>query len=62
MPVDIGGTDFQLLASIADLVPSDVAVIIDGRRGDISNTAAAYARAFFDYYRVCVLPFTLAPL
>ncbi|KAL8445181.1 hypothetical protein Emed_005816 [Eimeria media] len=46
-----GPCGMQLLADIIDSLPPHVASIIDGRRGDISNTAAAYSRAFFDYYR-----------
>lgn len=42
------------MADVLDSLPSSVAVIIDGKRGDISNTAAAYARAFFDYYKASV--------
>ncbi|KAL8273744.1 hypothetical protein Esti_002344 [Eimeria stiedai] len=46
-----GPCGMQALADTIDSMPSHVAAIIDGRRGDISSTAAAYARAFFDYYR-----------
>lgn len=39
------------MSYVVGLLPPEMAVIIDGRRGDISNTAAAYARACFDYYQ-----------
>ncbi|XP_026189971.1 uncharacterized protein LOC34621778 [Cyclospora cayetanensis] len=46
-----GPEGFALLASIVKKLPPHVALIIDGKRGDISNTAAAYARAFFDVHK-----------
>ncbi|OEH76526.1 orotidine-5 -phosphate decarboxylase [Cyclospora cayetanensis] len=49
-----GPEGFALLASIVKKLPPHVALIIDGKRGDISNTAAAYARAFFDADAVTV--------
>ncbi|MFA5079323.1 MAG: orotidine-5'-phosphate decarboxylase, partial [Dehalococcoidia bacterium] len=32
-------------------IPRDIPVIGDAKRGDIGNTASAYARALFDYYK-----------
>lgn len=33
-------------------LPADIGVILDSRRGDISNTATAYASAAFEYFGV----------
>src|SRR2546428_4422368 len=40
------GTD--VLALTLQAIPSDIPVILDGKRGDVPNTAAAYADAAFD--------------
>ena len=39
-----------LLKSVIEAIPDDCLVIGDAKRGDIGNTAAAYARAVFDQY------------
>ncbi|KAL8433343.1 hypothetical protein Efla_001897 [Eimeria flavescens] len=46
-----GPCGMQALADIIDSLPPHVVAIVDGTRGDISNTAAAYARGFFDYFK-----------
>lgn len=38
----------QSLISTAEYLPKDCLSIIDAKRGDIGNTSAMYARAFFD--------------
>jgi orotidine-5'-phosphate decarboxylase len=44
------GTDgLDALKKTRDCVPPDIPVIIDAKRGDIGNTARAYARALFDH-------------
>ncbi len=42
------GTD--ILKQSVNHVPEDIVTIGDAKRGDIGNTAKAYARAIFDYY------------
>jgi orotidine-5'-phosphate decarboxylase len=54
-----GAAGWHTLAATADLIPADCFRIADAKRGDIGNTSALYARAFFD-----ALPFdavTVAP-
>jgi orotidine-5'-phosphate decarboxylase len=43
------GTD--VLALTLQAIPSDIPVILDGKRGDVPNTAAAYARSLFERLR-----------
>ena len=38
---------FNILKQTVDYIAGDIAVIGDGKRGDIGNTAKAYARAIF---------------
>jgi len=43
------GTDgFSLLKLIVERVPEDIPVILDGKRGDIGNTASHYASSMYD--------------
>lgn len=44
----LGDDGWQALRRTLAAVPSDVPLIIDAKRGDIGNTAAAYARAVFE--------------
>lgn len=41
----------SLLADTLALLPRDVPVILDGKRGDIGNTAVAYAHALFEAWQ-----------
>ena len=41
----------QILKKTIDYIPKDIPVIGDAKRGDIGNTAAAYAKALFDFYK-----------
>lgn len=41
----------SLLASVLGLLPGDVPVILDAKRGDIGNTAVAYAHALFQAWQ-----------
>ncbi len=43
-----GSAGYAVLERIRDAVPGDRMLILDGKRGDIGNTATAYARALFD--------------
>lgn len=47
-----GPEGMQMLQEVVNLVPSEIPVILDAKRGDISSTAEAYARAAFDVYKV----------
>ena len=43
----IGAEGLSLLKLIVERVPDEIPVIVDGKRGDIGNTAAHYANAMF---------------
>lgn len=43
----LGTAGMDALRATLDFIPRDVPVIIDAKRGDISNTAEAYAQAIF---------------
>jgi orotidine-5'-phosphate decarboxylase len=45
-----GKEGLEALKRTVDYVPEGIPVIGDAKRGDIGNTARAYARAIFDYY------------
>jgi orotidine-5'-phosphate decarboxylase len=50
----------QSLEKTMKFIPSDVFTIADAKRGDIGNTSAMYARAFFEHYNfdsVTVAPY-----
>jgi len=46
-----GSTGLDALKRTRDFIPADLPVIIDAKRGDIGNTAKAYAKSLFDFYR-----------
>ena len=46
----MGNEGMDALKKTRDYVPKDIPVIIDAKRGDIGNTAKAYARSLFDYF------------
>lgn len=45
-----GSAGFDALKQTVDYIPDDIPVIADAKRGDIGNTAQAYARALFEYF------------
>ena len=45
-----GIAGLEALKRTRDYIPGDIPVIIDAKRGDIGNTAKAYAKSLFDYY------------
>jgi orotidine 5'-phosphate decarboxylase subfamily 2 len=45
-----GPEGMKVLLRIRDRVPADRVLVLDAKRGDIGNTAEAYARALFDVY------------
>jgi len=54
-----GSAGLDVLALTLQAIPSDIPVIIDAKRGDVPNTAAAYAEALFDRFRADAV--TVAP-
>lgn len=44
----MGAQGWASLEKTVDYIPSDIFTIADAKRGDIGNTSALYARAFFD--------------
>lgn len=44
----LGSTGWQTLQKTLDYIPKDCFTIADAKRGDIGNTSALYARAFFE--------------
>jgi len=47
----MGIRGLQILRKTVAMIPGEIPVIGDAKRGDIGNTAAAYARAMFEYYK-----------
>jgi len=47
----LGIRGLQALKKTVAYMPRDIPVIGDAKRGDIGNTAAAYAKALFEYYK-----------
>ncbi len=46
-----GGAAFDVLGLVLESIPHDIPVILDAKRGDVPNTAAAYAQALFGAFR-----------
>ena len=46
-----GSAAMDVLTLTLQTIPDDIPVILDGKRGDVPNTAAAYASALFDSFR-----------
>jgi orotidine-5'-phosphate decarboxylase len=44
----LGAEGFSLLKLIIKRIPENIPVILDGKRGDISNTASHYAQSMFE--------------
>lgn len=45
----LGPKGWESLQKTLDYIPKDIFTIADAKRGDIGNTSALYARAFFEY-------------
>jgi len=43
-----GNNGLQALHNLASIIPQDILLILDGKRGDIENTATKYAHTYFD--------------
>jgi orotidine-5'-phosphate decarboxylase len=49
----------QLLTDTIDYIPKEVVIILDGKRNDIGNTAARYAKSLFNKFKADAV--TLSP-
>lgn len=47
----LGPLGLEMLYKTREFIPPQIPVIADAKRGDIENTARAYAKALFEYYR-----------
>ena len=56
----LGPKGLSVLAEVIRHIPSDRVVVADAKRGDISNTALHYKKAFFDSFEADAI--TLSPL
>ncbi len=54
-----GPEGLMALRETITAVPDDIPVLLDGKRGDVGHTAAAYARAAFEVWRVDAI--TISP-
>lgn len=43
-----GAKGFELLEKTINFIPEDIVIILDGKRNDIGNTAAKYAKSLFE--------------
>ena len=46
----LGGSGLDDLKRTREYIPAEIPAIIDAKRGDIGNTARAYARGLFEYF------------
>ena len=46
----MGTPGLEALKKTRDYIPEEIPVIIDAKRGDIGNTAKAYAKSLFEHY------------
>lgn len=46
----LGSSGLDALKRTREYIPPEIPVIIDAKRGDIGNTARAYARGLFEYF------------
>jgi orotidine 5'-phosphate decarboxylase subfamily 2 len=54
-----GPKGMRALADILAQVPSDIPIVLDGKRGDIGSTAEAYARGAYTHFHADAV--TLSP-
>ncbi len=47
-----GAKGMELLSRTLELIPDDILVIGDAKRGDIGNTSQMYAQSMFDHYAI----------
>lgn len=46
----MGSKGFEILKSTIDLIPNNILIIGDAKRGDIGNTSEMYAKSLFEYF------------
>jgi orotidine-5'-phosphate decarboxylase len=46
----LGPTGMQIFQEVLSVIPANIPIIVDAKRGDVSNTARNYASALFDVY------------
>ena len=56
----LGKNGFEIFKKVIEHIPSDKIIIADAKRGDISSTAAHYAKAYFETFDVDAI--TINPL
>lgn len=49
---EAGAEGMEMLARTLDLIPDDILVIGDAKRGDIGNTSKMYARSLFEHFNL----------
>ncbi len=49
---EAGAEGMEMLARTLELIPDDILVIGDAKRGDIGNTSKMYARSLFDHFKL----------
>jgi len=54
-----GLAGLEALQTILDIIPREIPIILDAKRGDIGSTAQAYARSAFEFWRAGAI--TLSP-
>jgi orotidine-5'-phosphate decarboxylase len=54
-----GAEGFEILEKTVKLIPEDILIIGDAKRGDIGSTSQMYAKAVFDYFKCDAV--TLSP-
>jgi len=47
-----GAKGFEMLSKTLKLIPSDVSIIGDAKRGDIGNTSLMYAQSMFEHFKI----------
>ena len=47
-----GDKGFELLSKTLQLIPNDILVIGDAKRGDIGNTSLMYAQSMFEHFKL----------
>lgn len=46
----MGAKGFEILKSTIELIPNNILIIGDAKRGDIGNTSEMYAKSLFEYF------------
>lgn len=49
---EAGAEGMEMLARTLEIIPEDILVIGDAKRGDIGNTSKMYAKSLFDHYKL----------